>query len=269
MKHKYTYEEIFQRNIGVFTKEEQERIRNLKVAIAGAGGLGGPVAIILARLGVGEIRIADPDCFEVSNINRQFGAYVDTLGRNKAVVIGEELLRINPSLILKSWDHSVMSSNVREFLNGADAVVDGIDFYAIGDELALHKEAARNQQWVFTAQNAGTLFSVISFNPLGMTFEDMFVSGKNVDLRKLVEGLFPILPEEATPEKVQRVLNGEHLHIPALATAPPMGGAFVAEEIVKILIRKNQEYLQAPDLYMVDIRNLRIIFYKNGKIQKG
>ena len=57
----YSYEDLFQRNIGVFTAEEQERIRGLVVAIAGAGGLGGPVAYNLARLGVGEIRLADPE----------------------------------------------------------------------------------------------------------------------------------------------------------------------------------------------------------------
>jgi molybdopterin/thiamine biosynthesis adenylyltransferase len=57
------------------------------VAIAGAGGFGGAAAVMLARLGVGEIRIADFDVFEPRNVARQFGAYPDTLGRNKAEVV--------------------------------------------------------------------------------------------------------------------------------------------------------------------------------------
>ena len=55
-----TYDEITQRNIGVFTPDEQARIRALVVAIAGCGGIGASAAHYLARLGVGELRLADP-----------------------------------------------------------------------------------------------------------------------------------------------------------------------------------------------------------------
>lgn len=61
----------FERNLGFLTLEEQERINNSVVAIAGAGGDGGLLALQFARLGVGEIRLADPDPFEAENINRQ------------------------------------------------------------------------------------------------------------------------------------------------------------------------------------------------------
>jgi len=264
-EQKYTYDEIFQRNIGIFTKEEQERIKNLKVAIAGVGGLGGPVAIFLARLGVGEIRIADADRFELSNINRQFGSYIKTIGRNKAEIIANEVKDISPICKVEYWDYFVTKKNVNRFLEGINVVVDAIDFYQIEDELALHREAKKRGLWVFTAQNAGTLFSVCSFDPEGITFEDTFIKKGKVDKRLLVNKFFPKLPVEATPENIERIVNGENLHISALSTAPPMGGSFVVEEIIGICVLNQKNRYSFPDLYMVDIRSLKIMHFKNGQ----
>jgi len=96
-----TYDEIFQRNIGVFTPEEQEKIKNLKIAIIGVGGLGAPATENLTRLGVGELRLVEPDTFEISNFNRQTGAYLNTIGRNKAEVMVDMVKLINPEIKLR------------------------------------------------------------------------------------------------------------------------------------------------------------------------
>ncbi|MDF5831610.1 ThiF family adenylyltransferase [Pseudomonas syringae] len=72
----------------------QGKLSNAVVGVAGAGGIGGAVALGLARLGVRHIKIADPDSFEISNINRQFGASVETVGRNKALVVAELVHRL-------------------------------------------------------------------------------------------------------------------------------------------------------------------------------
>ena len=74
----FDYHEAFSRNIGLVTLEEQERLRRSHVAIAGMGGMGGVHLITLARAGIGSFAIADPDCFELANMNRQYGARVDT-----------------------------------------------------------------------------------------------------------------------------------------------------------------------------------------------
>lgn len=77
------------RNLGWLgdTEEEQrmrqEKLRDVVVGIAGCGGIGGAVADRLVRLGVRNLKIADPDTFDVSNINRQLGATVDNVGKNK------------------------------------------------------------------------------------------------------------------------------------------------------------------------------------------
>jgi len=78
--------------------------------------------------------------------------------------------------------------------------------------------------------------------------------------------MFPILPDEATPEALDKVLSGEMIHIPALASSPPLGGGFVVEEIIKAII-KGREILTAPDLFAVDVKNLRISKFINGKVE--
>ena len=77
------------RRAGLLSEEEQRRLEGSRVAVAGAGGVGGIHLLTLARLGIGKFAVADPDVFESVNINRQFGATVRTLGRNKAQVLAE------------------------------------------------------------------------------------------------------------------------------------------------------------------------------------
>ena len=66
----------------------QEKLAHSVVGVGGAGGLGSYLAVQLARVGVKHIKIGDPDHFEESNINRQLGAGVNTIGKNKAIVVG-------------------------------------------------------------------------------------------------------------------------------------------------------------------------------------
>ena len=78
------YRERIDRNIGWITKEEQKMLRTKAIGIAGCGGMGGLLAQIFIRLGIGEIHIADCEVFDVSNLNRQFAAARGTIGVSKA-----------------------------------------------------------------------------------------------------------------------------------------------------------------------------------------
>ena len=77
----FDYAAAFSRNLGLVDPEEQETLKKSRVAIAGLGGVGGVHLTTLARMGIGRIRIADFDHFEIHNINRQAGATVSTLRR--------------------------------------------------------------------------------------------------------------------------------------------------------------------------------------------
>ena len=86
------YEESFRRNIGILTPEEQITLRSLRVAIVGMGGVGGFHLINLVRMGIGGFNIADMDCYEPANFQRQCGAFMDTVGKNKAQTMADTAL---------------------------------------------------------------------------------------------------------------------------------------------------------------------------------
>jgi hypothetical protein len=77
-KKAFRYEEAFARNLGWVTEAEQAALRGKRIAIAGAGGVGGVHLLTLARLGVGAFTIADMDRFDLVNFNRQAGAMMST-----------------------------------------------------------------------------------------------------------------------------------------------------------------------------------------------
>ena len=83
-----SHEEVFMRNRELIT-EEQQKLRNSRVAFAGTDSAGGGHPITLARLGIGKLTKADLDVFQVANINRQSGATISNLGRNQAEAMAE------------------------------------------------------------------------------------------------------------------------------------------------------------------------------------
>ncbi len=60
----------YERNIETLTKDENEKLKEFKVCIIGCGGLGGYIIEMLARIGIGYIRVVDGDVFDSSNLNR-------------------------------------------------------------------------------------------------------------------------------------------------------------------------------------------------------
>jgi molybdopterin/thiamine biosynthesis adenylyltransferase len=173
-KDLWSYEQAFSRNLGLISQREQEKLRNSRVAIAGMGGVGGVHLVTLARLGIGKFTIADPDTFELANTNRQHGCRTDTLGRNKAEVMAEEALRINPELDLRVFQEPIGADNVDEFLADADLFVDGLEFFEIGARRLIFARAAEMGQYAVTAGPMGFGTAWLVFDPEGMRFDDYF-----------------------------------------------------------------------------------------------
>ena len=117
----------------------QLKLRNSVVGIAGCGGIGGLLAMTLARLGVGHIKLADPDSFEASNINRQLGAGEKTLGRNKALVVGEVVRDMVRDVKLEVYPEGIQLHTAESFVEGCDLVFDQTDVYLISERYALHR----------------------------------------------------------------------------------------------------------------------------------
>lgn len=129
-------EERYIRNLGALSEAECAMLRSKTVFIAGCGGLGGYLIEMLLRLGVGEIRAADGDRFEASNLNRQLLSAPGLLGKAKAEAAAERAAAVNPELRFVAVPEFVTEENVHRLIRGCDAVLDALDNIASRHVLA-------------------------------------------------------------------------------------------------------------------------------------
>jgi adenylyltransferase/sulfurtransferase len=108
-------------------KEGQEKLKNARVLVAGAGGLGSPICIYLAAAGVGFIRIVDHDTVDLSNLNRQVLHWNRDVGRSKVESAGEKLGKLNSDITLEALDETIGEENVTQLTEDVDLVVDAMD----------------------------------------------------------------------------------------------------------------------------------------------
>jgi sulfur carrier protein ThiS adenylyltransferase len=103
-----------------------EKVKDSIVAIAGLGGLGSNVAISLARLGIGGLRLVDFDVVEPSNLNRQ-QYFIKNIGQKKTEALSEIIRDINPYVKTESFDVFVNEKNVVDLFDGVDVIVEAFD----------------------------------------------------------------------------------------------------------------------------------------------
>lgn len=190
----FDYQTAFSRNIGWVTQEEQDLLRTKRVAIAGLGGVGGSHLLTLARLGIGAFNVADLDVFELANFNRQAGAYLSTINQPKTDTLVRMARDINPELDIKVFNQGVDSSNVDTFLEGVDAYVDGLDYFAVDIRRLVFASCAMHRIPATTAAPLGMGAAVLNFMPGKMTFEDYFQLEGYSELEQLIRFLVGLSP---------------------------------------------------------------------------
>ena len=115
------------RNREAISVEEQLKLAESRVAVVGAGGLGGQVILVLARVGVGHLVVVDHDVFDETNLNRQALCHGESIGRPKPEEALAMVRSINPGVEVTPHMAKIDDSNAREILGGSDVVVDALD----------------------------------------------------------------------------------------------------------------------------------------------
>ncbi|MDH2904190.1 MAG: Rv1355c family protein [Actinomycetota bacterium] len=127
------------RNRNKLTKKEQSKLRGLRVGVIGASA-GHSIAHVLAMEGiVGELRLADFDDIELTNLNRIPAGVMD-LGVNKAVVLARRIAEIDPYLKVTTFSEGITPENLSRFIDGLDLIIEECDSL---DIKFLVREAAR------------------------------------------------------------------------------------------------------------------------------
>ncbi|WP_010122320.1 molybdopterin-synthase adenylyltransferase MoeB [Corynebacterium nuruki] len=110
--------------------EGQRRLKNARVLVTGAGGLGSPALLYLAAAGVGTVGVVDDDVVDVSNLQRQVVHGVDDLGRPKVESAADAVARINPAVTVVQHNTRLTADNAVDIIAGYDLVMDGADNFA-------------------------------------------------------------------------------------------------------------------------------------------
>lgn len=110
--------------------EGQKRLKNARVLVVGAGGLGSPALLYLAAAGVGTLGVLDFDTVDESNLQRQIIHGQSDVGRPKAVSARESIAEINPLITVNVHTERLDSTNALEIFADYDLIVDGTDNFA-------------------------------------------------------------------------------------------------------------------------------------------
>ena len=242
----FSYAEMTTRNAGFVTPAEQARLRAASVFIPGVGGMGGAAFMALVRAGVGRFTIADLDGFEVSNLNRQLFATLDTVGRHKAQAAAEGAKRINPEVDIRVLGREWVDE-LDSIASSHDVIVNGMDDAAAG--VHLYRRARAHGRTVIDAY-ASPLPSVTVVKPADprpeerLGYPTLGVAWTAVD-----DGM----RAECLVREIEYVLvhSSSHRHIDleigaevaagrrsrfSLSTMVTMAGTMMAEEAVRQLL---------------------------------
>ena len=239
MSKKYdekTYWEIIDRQKGILNKKEQLKLKNANITVIGCGGIGGAVIEMLARMGIGKLKIVDKDKFDVSNINRQLMSSMDFVGKNKADVTKEKIVSINPFVDVDTYNTELTQDNVNEILKNSDVVVDALD--NIISRIVTNRCSLKMKIPFVHGAIHGTMGQITTFTSETPTYEEIFKlssSGKDItqEVVKEMEKLTKSIP-------------------PVIGPVPNIVGCIQAFEIVKILTERGN-VIKAPEVLIFDL----------------
>ncbi|WP_025041646.1 molybdopterin-synthase adenylyltransferase MoeB [Nitrosospira briensis] len=157
--------------------EGQKRLKNSKVLVIGAGGLGSPVLLYLAAAGVGTLGIIDFDVVDESNLQRQIIHGQSDIGRLKSRSAKDSVNELNPHIHVQLHNERLEVTNAVEIISGYDLVVDGTDNfstrYLVNDACVLAKKP---YVWgsIFRFEGQASVFWEDAPDGVGLNYRDLY-----------------------------------------------------------------------------------------------
>lgn len=230
------YWEIIDRQKEIINRKEQLKLKKSKITVIGCGGIGGAAVEMLARMGVGNLKIVDKDSFDLSNINRQLMSSLESVGQPKAKVAADILGSINPILKIEAIDQEVNPQNVQKILEGSHLVVDALD-NLISRVFISRCAFELNIPFIHGAIH-GTMGQITTFTNETPSYEELF---------KL-----PSLKKDLTQEILIELGRLSRNAPPVIGPVPNIVGCLQAFEGMKFLTGKDNLIL-APQVLMFDL----------------
>jgi len=218
----------------------QLKLKQAKVCVVGVGGLGNPIAIRLAAMGVGKIRIVDRDVIELSNLHRQTMFNEDDIGQVKVETAAKKLRKLNQDIVIEELPVSINDYTALDVVDGCDVVIDALD--SVNARYSLNKACIEKK------------IPFVTGAAVGVTGQSFTILPNETACHHC---LFPALDEDSMPTCS---IEGVHPSILSI-----IGGIEVSEA-VKIITGK-QPSLKDKVLH-VDLENLVFNFTKVSRVQE-
>lgn len=221
---------MYERIIKLIGEDNFEKIKNTKILLVGVGGVGGFAFESLIRSGFQDITIIDKDIVEISNLNRQLVANLNTIGMNKVDVAKNIASNINENIKIKAINEFLTKDNINELDKDFDFIIDACD--TLNTKLELIRFASINNIKIISSMGVGNRIdaSKIKISRLDKTSNDPLAKR----LRKLVKdnklnSKIPVVYSEEIPYK-----KGE---VNSMVTSPGIAGILLVNYIINEIIK--------------------------------
>ncbi|WP_413513369.1 HesA/MoeB/ThiF family protein [Myroides odoratus] len=208
----------------------QLKLKEARVLVIGAGGLGSPILLYLAASGIGHLGIVDFDRIEIHNLHRQILFTENDIGQYKVAIVAQRIVQLNPHISFTAHQARVTALNIEEMFETYDYIVDGTDNFTT--RYLVNDTCVRLNKTLVYGTILGFQGQIAVFNHKG---------SKN---------LRALFPEHPDPKEIPDCnLNG------VLGTFPGIIGSMMAQETLKVILDLTPLHNQ---LLLIDTLNWKI-----------
>ena len=221
----------FSRFINQIGQDNFKKITKQKVMVFGIGGVGGYVCEALARSGISDFVLIDSDKVEVTNINRQIVADLNTVGKSKVQVMKDRILSINKDAKVETIEKFYLPENSGEFnFSGVTYIVDCVD--TVTAKLSIVSKAKELNIPVISAMGAGNKMdpSKLEVSDIFKTSVDPLCKVMRHELKKLGINKLKVVYSTEEPIKTNSRTPTSNAFVPSAM------GLLIASEIIKDII---------------------------------
>lgn len=229
------YNEMIRRQKEIFTKTQQEKLKNTPVCIIGCGGLGGSVIEQLIRVGFENITIVDEDVFDKTNMNRQLRSNIETINQSKAEITQDYVHKINPEAKIKAYNIKVDKDNISDIIGDIEIVIDAVD--NIYTRVIISRYTQKNDITFIHAAVEQMSGQLTTFIPGCPSYEE----------------LFHMKSKDMTQDELEDYYNGISFKKPQIiGTTAAIFGCLEVNEAIKHILDLDNKII-APSIFQWDV----------------
>lgn len=224
--------EGFSREERLIGKENLEKLNKSKVAVFGIGGVGSFVVEGLARAGIGKLLLVDNDTIDITNINRQIHANINTVGKNKVDVMKERILSINPEVEVDvSTEFFMLGSKLLD--NSLGYIVDAID--TVTGKIELVCKANELNIPIISAMGTGNKLDPTKFEVADIYKTSVCPLAKVMRKELRSRGIEKLKVVYSKEEPI-KPNDGDYKTPASISFVPSVAGLIIAGEVIKDII---------------------------------